>query len=394
MESDGISLEAHAAEALDHAVPGSCHICQVETVFGIVLHVVQIKTCGRHEVIVRLFLLSDLARQDGENCHGKAGIMRSYTIVEGEVLLFLFFGIESAELHHGQNQVCLLADHVTVNGKTVIMDEQRALVSGNALQRPGLAHQEIIILRVNAALRSRIVHQVCSLLPVCGLFRFVSNRLAEALVLLRALLLQQMYEFCGVAQCFCRDAVGVSIVIDKNIVLIRTGYAVDNKAAVLRLTEEAKIVEETGCLNKHLRTALCHEIHIQCRIVVLRNSMRDIAVNMVLCRSCGEISAALLAINGSPGIESAFLMTELPCAGAGIRENGIAVFQKSAGDFRLCMQKYRQNISFGIPEIMAFISLSGKTLRAHAAQAVSSCRLQNVEKVETQTLQKCVVTLD
>ena len=93
----------------------------MQTVFGVVVHIVQIQTRGRHEVIVGLLNFPDLVCEDGKRRHGEAGIVRGYAVIEGEVFLLFLQRVPLAVLRHGEDQVRLLADHVPIDNQPVII---------------------------------------------------------------------------------------------------------------------------------------------------------------------------------------------------------------------------------------------------------------------------------
>ena len=122
--------------------------------------------------------------------------------------------------------------------------------------------------------------------------------------------------------------------------------------------------------------------------------MGDVSADVVLGCARREIGAALLSVDGAPGVERALLVAELPRAGAGVRQDGIAVFEELSGKRRVRVEKDRQDIGLGVPEGMALIALPCQALGGDVAPAVSSGGLEDVEEIEAQPLEQGVVSLD
>ena len=67
-------------------------------------------------------------------------------------------------------------------------------------------------------------------------------------------------------------------------------------------------------------------------------------------------------------------------------QGAVAIVQQTACKLRLGIDKDRQNIHFGVPEVVALIPFAGQTFGAHTCSAITTRCLHDVIQVEAQTL--------
>src|SRR5208337_3118117 len=95
----------------------------------------------------------------------------------------------------------------------------------------------------------------------------------------------------------------------------------------------------------------------------------------------------------APGEEGTAL-AHLRSAGACLVQDAAPVTQERAGDFRPGVREEGKHVDFGVPEVMAFVALSGETFGRDAGAPVPPGGLEEAEEIVPQALLQPLVTVE
>jgi hypothetical protein len=139
--------------------------------------------------------------------------------------------VNSTEQEEGEHHVRLLDHLVPVNDQRMVVEEQREAVAGSVLQVPGLSVEEAVVLGNDAGRRIEgDVHFVRRLLPRRDLRLLQAGTVHQGGVVLRVPLAHAAHRCRRVPEILPRHQVGVGVVVDDGIVLVRSGHPVDAEA--------------------------------------------------------------------------------------------------------------------------------------------------------------------
>ena len=120
----------------------------------------------------------------------------------------------------------------------------------------------------------------------------------------------------------------------------------------------------------------------------------DVGINVILCASGRIVGGTLAPGNGAPWISRAPAVSQFPCMIPCLGKSGIAVLEKILGEFRIGVQKKRQHVYFGIPEIMPFVSFSAEAFRGNVRVLIPGSALEQMVQIEEQASERIVISLD
>jgi hypothetical protein len=205
----------------------------MQAVGRVVRQVLEVHPCRLLEVVAGQGEMPDLGGEHGLRAGRQGRVAHGEALVVVEVPLFLL-GCEGVPAPvHGHHQVGLLDHLLAVELEVRVVQQQRILVRRRVLEVPGLVLQEVLILRVQAALLVvGHVHGIGRPLPFAAL-RFIHPQA-------RGRLRVPGGGLHGRAQVELRHQVRVDVVVHEGGVLVGSRHAVNPEVVAVVVVAEAR----------------------------------------------------------------------------------------------------------------------------------------------------------
>src|SRR5262245_4959335 len=183
-----------------------------------------------------------------------------------------------------------------------------------------------------------------------------------------------------VAQVLARHQIGEIIIVHHRAVLVRAGHAIYAEAPPLALREKPEVVPEPSRFDQDLGAVTAEEFLVPTDLHVFSQGIGDIGVYVILRGAGRIIGRRFLAVDGPPG-ERGAAVAELPGARASLVQHIVAMLEKAACNLRPGVDQERDDVDFGIPEIMPLVGPSRKSTCADTVSLGTLRSLQELKQV-------------
>ena len=206
------------------------------------------------------------------------------------------------------------------------------------------------------------------------------------MVSIGALFLQRFQRVDGGIQVLLRHQVRIEVIVHNGIILIGAGHGADAVFAAAALGKAAYIRPDAGCFAQNLGCFVGKVVNVVGDSNIELERIGHIRIDVVLRRTQREVGRCFLTIDRAPRIQCTDGMPQYTGTVARFIQGAVAVVQQTACKLRLSIDKDRQNIHFGVPEVVTLIPFAGQAFGTHTRSAITARCLHDMIQVEAQPL--------